>query len=148
MSSNRVDAVRKLFPSFQSFDADDALDASEAIAELWRYLALVLDDHQAARIEALEDLANARRIVGNLASADRRAADIFDRLTHWAGYVSARSIGTQAYGLVDPDGSPDEIASLMNRVNTRFGQAASAHRQSAEDLGRVESQLEFVFTNE
>ena len=150
MSDNNIDrvkAVQDLFPTNGPHTAEQVIAAADAIAELWRYLGHAFQGY-AAKIDALEDLSEAYRFVGNLAVAEHRSANILERLVHWAHYVGARSVGTDAYGISDPDGSIDQIESLMNRVGKHLAKAATSHLEADTALNRAHSQLSFVWTNQ
>ncbi len=144
---DRVSAVQQLFPTTGPHTPDQVIAAAEAIAELWRYLGHAFQP-RAAVIEPLENLSDAYSFVGNLALADQRATEILQRLTYWAAYIGDRSVDTQHSGITDPDGSIDQIQSLMNRVKSGFTDASAAHELSHRYLGRAHEQLSFVFTND
>lgn len=150
MSHNDIDPVKvvqELFPTIGPHTPEKVIAAAAVIAELWRYLGHAFQP-RAAIIEPLENLGDAYDFVGELALADHRAADVLARLTHWATYVGDRSVGTKHYGITDPDGSLDQIQSLMNRVTRYFSDSSGTHVTSAESLDRAHSQLSFVYTND
>lgn len=149
MSDNNIDrvaAVRDLFSTNGPHSPEQIIEAAAVIAELWRYLGHALRP-QTGRIEPLENLSNAYSLVSELALADRRAVDILNRLGHWAVNIGDRSTYSSDYGVTDPDGSPDQIQSLMIRVAGLFQHSAGAHEIAAGNLDRVHNQLAFVYTD-
>lgn len=145
-NTDRVAAVRDLFPTNGPHSPEQIIEAAAVIAELWRYLGHAFRP-QAGRIEPLENLSNAYSLVAELALADHRSVDILNRLAHWATYVGDRSTYSRDYGISDPDGSPDQIQSLMTRVAGLFQDSAGAHEIASGYLHRVHNQLAFVYTD-
>ncbi|MEU9516874.1 hypothetical protein, partial [Micromonospora sp. NPDC048169] len=130
-----VAAVQELFPTTGPHTPEQVIAAAESIAELWRYLGHAFQP-QSGRIEPLENLSDAYSFVGNLALADQRATEILLRLAHWSTYIGDRSVNTEHYGITDPDGSIDQIQSLMHRVKGCFSDSSASHVLSGRYLDR------------
>jgi hypothetical protein len=136
--------VDHIWPTTGPHTAESIISAAAAIAELWRYLGHAMQGY-AAKVEPLENPADVYTLIGELAQADHRAANILERLGHWSEYVASRSMGTDHYGHTDDDGAPDTVQSTMNNITRHLRDASAAHVTSAESLDRAHNPLSYVY---
>ena len=142
---DRVQVVREMFSTNGPHTPESMIAAAEAIAELWRYLGHATIS---GTREILTDPADAYTLTGALAAADRSSVDVLERLALYARNIGDESTYTKHFGITDPDGSYDQIQSLMNRVTSHLREAASNQGAAAGWLDRAHSQLSFVYRDQ
>ncbi|MFE3254269.1 hypothetical protein ACFXPS_05620 [Nocardia sp. NPDC059091] len=79
---DRADMVQALWPGYGPHTAESVISATDAIAELWRYLGHAT---RSGKTEALADPADVYTMVWNLRTAFYRASQVLDQLHSWAG---------------------------------------------------------------
>ncbi|MEU4843265.1 hypothetical protein [Nocardia testacea] len=139
---DRVEAVENLFPIDGPHTPETLIAASQAIAELWRYLGHATIS---GTRKILTDPADAYTMVGALAAAERSSVDVLERLSTWARNIGDESTYTDRFGHDDPDGTRDQIQSNCHLIAGYLRDITNNHEVAAQRLDMAQSGLGHLY---